>query len=161
MKNSTLLFRSVLIVAIIAGIPHALAIYASDQHPTNIEAAPDPETQEIQTASSAEDYWPGRYEVSFEGMQEKSVYEIRKEGNVFQVHAIKYIDDTGNAYDDDRLVMEKLNINEYTAKAKYQIEYEGEKYEVNSLLVMDEQGDISLSYSYYGESARETWKRLQ
>ncbi len=175
MNNAVLFFRSLLIVFIVAGIPHALAIYAGSEN----EVTPDssirdtespgtesPEPTEEKTAEPPDEedwayYWKGRYEVTFEGIKEKSVYEVREENGGLQCYSVVQIDASGNRYDDNTLLMKALKIDEYLAKAEYEISYEGQTYTVQSSLQMDEKGDIHLSYHYEGYTIRETWKRLQ
>ncbi|MCE7996087.1 MAG: hypothetical protein HEP71_29175 [Roseivirga sp.] len=162
MKNSTLLIRSLLIIAITAGIPHALAFYSpSDPKPAvntqSEELSVEPPTIEQDTIQTI---WLSKYEVTFEGLQEKAVYQIKKEGNSLKCYSIELIDALGNRYPDSTLVMSQIELDEYTAKSNYKIEYEGNKYDVESYLVMNEAGDISLNYTYYEYSGKETWKRL-
>lgn len=164
MKNSTLFFRSLLIIAIIAGIPHALAIYAEGMDTTYepIEESAEPEAEREKPVEEDWSYsWQGRYEVTYEGMAEKAIYEIKNEKGILKAYAVAYIDDKGNRYPDGSLIMKELIINEYKAEASYQIDYDGEQFEVKARLQMDEEGHVSLSYRYEGFEVKESWKRIQ
>jgi hypothetical protein len=173
MKNSTLLFRSLLIVAIIGGVPHALAIYAESKVHSEVNPSyqtvpslsiPNQETEQTNKPEKQPDwayYWKGRYEVTFEGIEEKSIYEIREEQNVLRCYSIAYIDASGNRYKDETLLMPSLHIDEYKAEADYKIEYDGTEYKVKSKLQMDEDGNIWLNYEYSGYEGSESWKRIQ
>lgn len=156
MKNSTLFFRSLLIIAVIAGIPHVLAIYAK-----GMETTGEPNQSGDPISEDWSSYWQGRYEVTYEGIAEKAIYEIRKEKGLLKGYAEAYIDARGDRYPDGSLIMKELIINEYNAEADYQIKYEDQQFEVKAKLQMDEEGHVSLSYQYEGFEVKESWKRIQ
>ena len=165
MSNATLFFRSVLIVAIIAGIPHALAIFT---HGTSTTPGPDTEepnpVNETSDSGQVQDwayYWQGKYQVSFEGLAEKSIYEIRTVDGQLQCYSVTLIDAQGNRYEANSLVMKSIALDAYKATAKYQIDYEGERFEVDVQMLMDNDGNVTLSYEYYGYQGKETWTRIE
>ncbi len=160
MKNSTLVIRSFLIVAIIAGIPHLLALYAKSDEVNEIVTEAEITESIEPVEESWAPYWPGKYEVSFQELEEKAVYEIRKEGGQLKAYSIELIDNKGNRFKDNSLVMEEIKIEENLAKADYEIEYEGEKFKVGCQMEMDNEGNIILTYEYYGYEGKETWKRI-
>lgn len=162
MKNSTLLFRSLLIISLAAGIPHVLAIYSQPDSKSRTAGLIEEESvrQPLSDEDTIQAVWLSKYEVTYEGLKEKSVYQIKKEEGTLKCYSVELIDSSGNRYPDNTLVMSQLEIDNYTAKSNYKIEYEGEKYDVESYLIMNEAGDISLSYTYYGFNGKETWKRI-
>ena len=166
MSNTTLFFRSLLIVAVLAGIPHALALYANqkDTSTSYEQEKPDTTSEDEAPLQDLKDwayYWQGKYEVSFEGLKEKAIYEIKNTDGQLSCYSVALIDAEGNRYDDNSLVMKSISIEEYKATAKYTIDYEGEKYEVDSQILMDEEGNLTLSYTYYGYEGKETWTRIK
>lgn len=149
-----------LIVATIAGIPHVLARYAKPNEVKETKVEPV-----IEYTETAEDdwkpYWIGKYEVSFDGIKEKAHYEIREKSDQYKCYSILLIDANGNSFEDNAIVMEDIQITDSIAKALYQIEYEGKKLKVDSQLKMDDEGNVTLSYNYYGYEGKESWKRIQ
>ena len=161
MSNTTLFFRSFLIVLVIAGIPHALAFFTTAQEPVTPIELEAPANDEKAESTDWAYYWQGRFEVSYEGLAEKAIYEIREEDRQLNCYSVKYIDAQGKSYDDNSQVMKALQINEYQATAQYRIDYEGQSFETACKMVMDEEGNISLSYDYEGYQGKENWKRIE
>ncbi len=161
MKNSTLLLRSLLIVVTIAGIPHTLALYVSSTKESDIAEPQIPEIVTDEVNEGWEPYWVGKYEVSFDGIKEKAHYEIREKSDQYKCYSILLIDANGNSFEDNAIVMEDIQITDSIAKAVYQIEYEGKKLKVDSQMKMDDEGNVTLSYNYYGYEGKENWKRLE
>ena len=109
MKNSTLLFRSLAIIIFIAGIAH-LVSFASQKDQLNHgseesmdsygnQKLPKNEGLEQKTNDNpGTDYIEGNWKVAYNNEDFKGavVYNIRKEGKVFNAYTYQYQDENGN-----------------------------------------------------------------
>lgn len=163
MKKSTLLFRSFGIIILLAGFAH-LFTYASNNK--NVEILET--NSSIEDLNSADelnnetDYIIGNWKVSYNGPDYKGsvVYQIKKEGKVFNAYTHEYQDENGfseKAKGEKHLVIQSFD--GYKGKGIYMIDYEGEKYNIDCVIDMVDENTFKLSYDYYGYSDTETWKR--
>lgn len=168
MKNSTLVFRSLAIIILLGGLAH-LVTYAS-QNPYENQKHIDTgnfnsDTEETtETLSSNQETGDiiGLWAVSYNAKEFNGtiVYDIKKEGTVFNAYTSTYEDLNGNAQQAEK--RETLTIKSYDGykgKGIYTIDYEGETYKVDCNIDMIDENTFKLSYDYYGYSDTETWKR--
>lgn len=150
MRKSTLLFRSLAVVLIIAGSAHLISSYASQ------DSSPMVTTQ---TKKDLIGKWKVKYDSpDFKG---SVVHEIKKENDTYTAYAIKYSDASGKAQDFQRT--KSLTIKSFDNKSGtgiYTLNYEGQKYEVDCTIEFTDENTLKLSYDYYGYSEVEIWKKL-
>lgn len=166
MKNSTLLIRSLLVIVLVAGGAH-LVTYASQNKPQTSNATYKNNTEfssENRTINDETDFIIGKWIVKYneEDFEGAIVYDIRKEGTKFNAYTYEYQDTKGHgekAEQTKTLVLKSFD--GYTGKGIYTINYEGEKYEVACDVNMIDDTTFKLSYTYYGYSDVETWKKLK
>ncbi|WP_109853283.1 hypothetical protein [Aquimarina sp. AU58] len=184
MKNSTLLFRSLAVVILLAGSAH-LASYASqssndtsrtDLEENTISQFPDEKKQTIENegdnkeASNTStnyynketDYIIGNWRVTYHSKEFMGaiVYTIKKEDNVFNAYTYQYEDESGNskkAKGTKALIIKSFD--GYKGKGIYTIEYKKQMYDIECAIDMVDENTFKLSYDYYGYSDVETWKR--
>lgn len=177
MKNSTLLFRSILVIAVIAGSAH-LATYASQENNT-VEVYDENSSEEIISENSISneekpsentsknynentDYIIGKWKVTYNDKNFKGaiVYNIKKVGKTFNAYTYQYQDEAGNSQKaENAKILTIKNFDGYKGKGVYEIEYEKQKYQVECDINMVDENTFKLSYDYYGYSDVETWKR--
>ncbi len=165
MKNSTLLFRSLAIVILIAGCAH-LVTYASKNSGYNYKTE-ETTTEDIiseneKTYDQNTDFITGKWKVTYNSKAFKGsiVYEIKKEGSKFNAYTSQYLDEKGNtqkAEGDKALIIKSFD--GYRGDGTYRIEHEGEIYNVECTINMLDENTFELKYDYYGYSDIETWKR--
>lgn len=158
MKNSTLLFRSLIIIALLAGIPHLFA-YATEQPTPNVAAATVDTTT---TEPTKNDFILGNWKVDYQTPELTGaiIYTIKKEGEQFTAYTHQYADENGYTEQAERtktLVITQFD--GYKGKGTYLVAYEGKKYEMECQIDMVDENTFKLSYDYYGYADVETWKR--
>ncbi len=174
MKNSTLFFRTLFFIILIAGTAH-LVTYASQQKvntnesletEVSFEDTVEQTKQESKTEENNRDletdYIIGKWKVIYDDKDFKGgiVYEIKKEGNVFNASTLEYQDEKGNSQKAKKiktLVIKKFD--GYKGKGIYIITYKGKKYDVECDIDMVDENTFKLSYESYGYSDIETWER--
>lgn len=162
MKNSTLLFRSLLVIVLVAGGAH-LVTYASQNNSSSIPKTTNSSNEN--TISNYEtDYIVGKWKVTYNSKEFNGaiVYDIQKEGNTFNAYTHEYQDEKGygeKAKKTKILIIKSFD--GYKGKGEYKIEYEGETYNVACTIDMVDENTFKLSYESYGYSDVETWKRVQ
>ncbi|EZH75714.1 hypothetical protein ATO12_02675 [Aquimarina atlantica] len=184
MKNSTLLFRSISVVILLAGSAH-LASYASQssnhtsgtdlekntisQFPEEKKQAIENEDRNNETSNASTNYYNeetdyiiGNWRVTYNSKEFRGaiVYTIKKEGNVFNAYTYQYEDESGNserAKSTKTLVIKSFD--GYKGKGIYTIEYKKQIYDIECAIDMVDENTFKLSYDYYGYSDVETWKR--
>ena len=188
MKNSTLVFRSLGIIILLTGVAHLFTFATNNDNPfyqdkrpsiTGIErsndalenAEPDnyPEKDEslpIQENSSnyneETDYIINKWKVTYNSSEFNGsiIYEIKKEGNVFNAYTYQYEDKNGNAQKaEGAKILIIKSFDGYKGKGIYKIEYEGERFDIDCQIDMVDENTFKLSYDYYGYNDIETWKR--
>ncbi len=188
MKNSTLLFRSLGIVILLAGTAHLFtfaankgdfnnkdnAVVMSENDLTSDSLANTalrestagkaikPKQQNGTNYKQATDYIIDKWKVTYSSEEYKGsiIYEIKKVGKIFEAYTYQYEDENG--YSQKAEGAKTLTIESfdgYKGKGIYKIEYEGEKYDIACQIDMVDENTFKLSYDYYGYSDVETWKR--
>ncbi|WP_109298725.1 hypothetical protein [Aquimarina sp. AU474] len=180
MKSSTLLFRSLAILILIAGSAH-LVSYASinsespkSNRKEDTNNTPVSETENSKTSTTSEienkesinystDYIIGKWEVAYTSKDFKGVviYNLKKEKGIFNAYTYQYENESGDieqAKKSKVLIIEKFD--GYKGAGKYLIDYEGKQYDVKCNIDMINENTFKLSYDYYGYSDVETWKKL-
>ena len=169
MKNSTLVFRSLAILIILAGTAH-LVSYASPKQGTKeaIEVStdsysnPKPSQEETSNEILETDYLEGNWKVNYstEAFKGAVVYSIKKEGEAFHAYTYQYQDEQGYAEDaDGAKVLIIKNYDGTMGKGVYFMEYEKEEFQIDCQIERVDDNTFTLSYDYYGYSDVETWKR--
>ncbi|MEX0316278.1 MAG: hypothetical protein AB3N18_19005 [Allomuricauda sp.] len=172
MKNSTLVFRSLGIIIFLAGLAHlfSFGVNVNDASPTSatktnqqIEVANPNEKLETEAPFREEtDYLTDKWKVAYDTDEFKGaiIYNIKKEGKVFNAYTYKYEDENG--YAEKAEGTKTLTITSFDGtrgKGIYTIEYEGEKYQIDCQIAMKDENTFTLSYDYHGYGDVETWKR--
>ncbi|WP_298420398.1 hypothetical protein [uncultured Kordia sp.] len=167
MKNSTLLFRSLLVIVFIAGGAH-LVTYASQNSPQNFNSYDDTtsvnsaEKTSQYTINNETDYIVGKWIVKYNEKEFKGsiLYEIQKEGNKFNAYTVSYLDKVGHSEKAKKTkTLSITSFDGYKGKGIYEIEYEGEIYDVDCTIDMVDENTFQLSYNYYEYNGFETWKK--
>ncbi len=188
MRNSTLVFKSLGIIVLLAGIAHLFTYVAKkdslkDEENTAIShevmlvadslensiTSSSPKKTELtpvkkkRTSYNEEtDYIIDKWKVAYNSSDFSGsiIYDIRKEGKVFNAYTYQYEDKNGNIQkaEDAKVLMIK-SFDGYKGIGIYKIEYEGEKYDIDCQIDMVDENTFKLSYDYYGYSDVETWKR--
>ena len=172
MKNSTLLFRSLIVIILIAGSAH-LVTYASQNNARNLNSikkntffdttvsTDKKETPAERNALNSEtDYIIGRWKVKYNSTDFNGavIYEMKKEKGVFNAYIFEYHDENGNSQKAENLkTLVIKSFDGYKGKGQYIITYEGKKYNVDCTIDMLDENTFKLSYDYYGYSDVETW----
>ena len=185
MKSSTLIFRSAIVIVILAGFAHFFT-YAN-QSLNTINEEPDFIKIEEPSVARETDYQKGehtsnsntplnqdsesktdvgflvgKWKVKYSSKEFTGaiVYKIKKEGSVYNAYTHSYEDENG--YSEKAEGIKSLTIksfSENSAKGIYSIEYEGENYDVDCRITKDSDTSFTLSYDYYGYRDTETWKK--
>lgn len=189
MKNSTLIFRSFIVVFVIVGTAHFFSTKTeavSDEVETKKMDEPDVYkdtvkqkeesrlvddkvtymNEEVKSAKKIEanmetDYIIGNWKVELDTDEFKGaiVYDLKKEKDVFKAYTLKYIQAGESELADKVMTLSIESFDGYKGVGVYHIEFEDEKYEVPCQIDMVDENTFKLSYDYYGCSDTETWKR--
>lgn len=177
MKNSTLLYRSLLFIILIAGSAH-LVTYASQSNTEKSDTSTEESTTTVEnTIPSEEKSEPskeevlneetnaieGKWKVSYDSSELKGsiIYIIKKESNVFNAYTHTYEDKDG--YTQKAEGAKTLVITTFDGKkgvGNYSVEFEGENYTIECKIELLDDNTFTLSYDYYGYSDVETWKKV-
>lgn len=162
MKNSTLVFRSLFVIILLAGSAQ-LVTYAAQEKPVITKDSTTITTEKTVTNWET-DYIIGKWKVSYDSEEFKGtvVYTIKKEGKVFNAYTYKYQDAQGNsepAENTKTLIIQSFD--GYKGKGVYKVTYEGENYDIECFIDMIDENTFQLSYESYGFSDVETWKRAK
>ena len=162
MKNSTLIFRSLMVIILLAGGAH-LVTYAAQNNSSIVPNTTNSSEENI-VPNYETDYIVGKWIVKYNSKEFKGaiVYDIQKEGNTFNAYTYEYQDEKGygeKAEKTKTLIIKSFD--GYKGKGEYKIEYEGETYDVECNIDMVDENTFKLSYEYYGYGDVETWKRVQ
>jgi len=174
MKNTTLLFRSLAVIILIAGIAHLASFMAQSNDTMETETYED-ESQtaskdsldhdispEGKTSQKETDYLIGKWQVAYDLDDFKGtiVYDLKKEGDAFNAYTDTYYDENGYSEKAERIKTLTLhNFNGYKGEGTYTLEYQGKHYPIACQIDMVDSNTFVLSYDYYGEIGSETWKR--
>ncbi|MEM9546446.1 MAG: hypothetical protein AAGA77_10770 [Bacteroidota bacterium] len=185
MKSSTLIFRSTIVIFILAGFAHYFTyanqsastikneaeplksemppaanenVYGHEAHTSNSDIPLDQDPESKPEVRFLIGTWKVKY--TSEEFTGAVVYKIKKEGSVYNAYTYRYEDENG--YSEKAEEIKSLTIKPFSgnsAKGMYRIAYEGEKYEVECQIKKISDTSFSLSYDYYGYSDTETWKK--
>ncbi len=150
MKNSTLLIRSLLIIAILAGSAHVFSspsITGNKSSGVSAEQAP---------------YLLGKWEVNYSSKEFTGtvVYDIKQEQKELVAYTYQYKDTNG--YTEKAEGAKVLTIHSFDGKegkGTYTTEYEGKTLDIACKIEKVDAKTLKLSYDYYGYSESETWKK--
>ena len=174
MKNSTLLFRSLFFIILIAGSAH-LVTFASQKNTiksntlenrfsldTTLQKDKYESKVKNNIINSNTDYLIGSWKVMYNSKDFKGaiVYEIIKENDMYNAYIMEYQDENGNSQKAKKIKTLVINpFKGYKGKAQYMITYEGENYDVECDINIIDDNIFKLSYDSYGYSDIETWKK--
>ena len=101
--------------------------------------------------------WSAKYEENGEKMY--MTQEFREENGKIICYTtyIKDSEDVGEAY--ESVVLQNIEFKKNRGKGDYKYTYEGENYEVRAKLELEGNDTLKISYSAWGYSDTETWKR--
>lgn len=165
MKNSTLFFRSITVLILVAGSAH-LVSYASKNTKEHTNVSKEKNIKETSNIpanyNETTDYIIGKWKVDYnsENFKGAIIYTIKKEVGSFNAYTYLYEDASGNTKKADKtkaLVIQSFD--GYKGSGIYKIEYEQQLYNVTCTIDMVNENTFKLSYDYYGYSDVETWKR--
>ena len=167
MKKSTLFFRSVLVIFLLAGSAH-LVTYSSQNRNTIDKATTDlnstsPIHQDEEIKSSVETDLTGKWKVTYNTDEFKGaiIYSIKKEKNKYQAYLVEYQDQEGYAEkaNNDKIV-NFSSPKDNKANGSYKYKYEGKTYDIDCIILIINNTTFELSYDYFGYSGVETWKKI-
>ncbi|MEL7121297.1 MAG: hypothetical protein AAFO07_17755 [Bacteroidota bacterium] len=172
MKHSTLFFRSLIVVVLLAGFAHYFSygaqqntLIANIKSPTQ-EGQQDSITSKENTISQNEnnlDLFIGKWKVSYnsDDFDGAVIYDIKKEGATYNAYTYEYADKDG--YTEKAEAVKTLVIQKFEGKlgeGTYFFEYEGKKYDAACSIKLIDDSTFTLSYEYYGYADVETWKKI-
>ena len=105
----------------------------------------------------------GAWEAEYEEKNEKSyvTYEFRNENGKLNCYTTYIKDDKGHGEKHESLAIKDVTFEGGKGNGKYRFTYEGKEYEVNAGLKLENSHTLRISYSAWGYSDNETWKRLK
>ncbi len=178
MKNSTLLYRTLFLIILIAGSAH-LVTYASHNNTEKSDASTKKPATTVENTISTEEksntikeevlevetnVIEGKWKVSYDSSELNGsiIYAIKKEANVFNAYTHTYEDENG--YTQKAEGTKTLAITSFDGKkgvGNYSVQFEGESYTIACKIELLDDNTFTLSYDYYGYSDVETWKKVQ
>ena len=105
----------------------------------------------------------GKWETTYieEGEKATVVYEFIKEENQIKAYTILIKDDKGNKEPYKEVALDKIKFKDGKGKGTYFIEYDGDNYDLETDLKLKDATNLELSYSYWGYSDTEIWKKIE
>ncbi len=105
----------------------------------------------------------GKWEAEYEENNEKSyvTYEFRKENRKLICYTTYFKDDKGQGEEYESLAIKDILFEGGKGNGKFMLAYEGKHYEVRANLTLRDSNTLVISYSAWGYSDSETWKRLK
>ena len=105
----------------------------------------------------------GEWEVEYQENNEKSyvTYEFRNENGKLTCYTTYIKDDNGYGEKHESLAIKDVTFKREKGSGKFMFAYEGKKYEVRANLELIDSNTLVISYSAWGYSDSETWKRLE
>ncbi len=146
MKNSVLLFRSILIIALLTGIAHLFSSKSTFN--------PDSNTG----FDFLDREWKNEY--YSESTQANLVYRFYREHNVYKAYLIRIENQKGTTYINS--TKESITIHNFDGKKGsgiYNFEYQGENHISPCEIIIQNKDSFKLCYEYYGQSECEIWKK--
>lgn len=174
MKNSTLFFRSLCIILLLAGSAHLFAFIANNKNqPTvknnkKIPLAPTKDTSITHIEKEIppnEDpligFWKVFYDSETPSDRISIIYQIKKEGIAYNAYSIRYEDESGFSQKaEGAKVLTIENLSSKEGKGIYTFTYEKKTHKVNCDIKIIDKSTFQLSYIYFGYGDVETWKKL-
>ena len=159
MTNATLIFRSLIVIILLAGFAHLFSYTSRDKLPKEVQESISTDAMEANTDTIS---LIGKWKVTYNSEEYKGsiIYDLKKEGKEFNAYTFEYEDEKGYTATADGSKV--LAIHEFNGKAGngiYYFEHENEEYEVNCQIDLIDENSFRLSYDYYGYAGVETWKR--
>ncbi len=103
----------------------------------------------------------GRWEVTYEDYKGKSIYEFRSEQGKVVGYSIHFTDENGDEYEDNSMVVTKLEFDGKNGEASYKVQYDEDEYFTTDIsLKKKSETHLLVHYSYWGFSNEETWTRV-
>ncbi|OSY87436.1 hypothetical protein WH52_11200 [Tenacibaculum holothuriorum] len=173
MKTSNVIFKILGYFIILGGLALLIfyALYPSEidweinseknDYPTEIYEYKEPQSKSNKpTTSNSKVMLSGKWKVAYKDLGGAMVYNIKKEGTIFNAYTYEVQDENG--YGEKVSPLKTLIIksfNKKNGKGIYKISYEGKKYDVPCKIKFLNKSTFELSYDYYGQSGVETWKK--
>lgn len=148
MSNIRLFGISVLVLILLAGIPHLMASKAG-----NIPS----DTLEETLKRTGNHPLEGTWKVTWKDLG-AAIYSLKVEDGTLIGYSVQLMDTQGQSVPDNTKVFFLKSFENNNGKGIYTMEYEGETYEV--LCNLELKGDkLYVSYDYYGYKDTEIWER--
>lgn len=114
-------------------------------------------------SSQSNDSLLGKWQTTYEENGEKAFvsYEFKNVDGRLKCYTFYIKDDKGEGTKYHSLAMENIVLKEGNGKAKYRYNEEGKKYVFDANLYLKNENTLQISYSYWGYSNTEIWKRLK
>ncbi|WP_420401349.1 hypothetical protein [Flagellimonas sp.] len=105
----------------------------------------------------------GKWEAEYEENNEKFyvTYEFRNENGKPTCYATYIKDDKGRGEEHESLAIKDIVFEGEKGTGKFIIDHKGKNYEVRANLKLSDNNTLVVSYSAWGYSDNETWKRLK
>ena len=105
----------------------------------------------------------GKWEAEYEENNEKSyvTYEFRNKNRKLTCYTTYIKDDKGRGEKYESLAIKDILFEGKKGTGKFMLAYEGKNYEVRANLTLRDGNTLIISYSAWGYSDSETWKRLK
>lgn len=164
MKNSTLLFRSLIVIFILAGTAH-WATYAAKQLAVNPTSnAISDHSQPTKITNDQAYYLLGKWTALYDSKEFKGsiVYDIKNEGGLLNGYIHSLLDENGYSFEDDSVGKKILIVQSFDGEAGkgiYKVDYAGKQYDIECTIQMLDEKTFELTYDYYGYGDTETWKK--
>ncbi len=174
MKHTKLALISLLIITVLAGVPHVFAHYLQPNDETQTVLTEENEVSEetnlteeksdVKETQPASIYSPliGTWKASYESEEftGQILYQFRQEGSAVKAYSVELTDENGDSMEDNTMAISISSFENQSGKGTYYMEYEGEKYEVACELRLQKSGKLVISYDYYGYTSTETWQKI-
>jgi hypothetical protein len=115
-------------------------------------------TVQAQNMDSLIGKWTTTYNI--EGETIETTYEFKKVDGTLKVYTVQHKNSKGQVQKESELVMNTIAFKNKKGTCKYILKYEGKIYNIPSDFVLKDDKTLELSYSYYGYSDTEIWKRI-
>ena len=105
----------------------------------------------------------GKWEANYVYKGEKSmvIYEFKIVDGKLQCYSILRKNDRDVEQKNNSLSMKKIRFEKGRGTCKYLLKYEEDTYNIKAKLSLKDKNTLEVSYSYYGYSDTEIWKRTQ
>lgn len=105
----------------------------------------------------------GKWEAEYEENNEKSyvTYEFRNENGTLNCYTTYVKDDKGRGEKHESLAIKDITFEGERGTGKFKLAHEGKDYELRAKLKLEDGNTLTISYSAWGYTDKETWKRLE